>query len=83
MAVIWDILLDRKTIQVCTVGKYKLHFDLLHRRIKHYNVAPSNTYNVDEKGFLIGVIDRSERVFSRRQWEKKEVKAVAQDGSSE
>ncbi|KAF1969453.1 hypothetical protein BU23DRAFT_582664 [Bimuria novae-zelandiae CBS 107.79] len=27
---------------------------------------------MDEKGFLIGIIGRSKRVFSRRMWEKKE-----------
>ena len=36
---------------------------------------------MDEKGFLIGVLNRSKRVFSRRMWEQKEVKAALQDGS--
>lgn len=38
---------------------------------------------MDEKGFLIGIISRSKRVFSRRMWENKEVKASLQDGSRE
>jgi hypothetical protein len=38
---------------------------------------------MDEKGFLIGVIGRSKRVFSRRMWENKEVTASPQDGSRE
>jgi hypothetical protein len=60
--------------------KYKLYFDLLHEKIKKYNVQPEQSYNMDEKGFMIGVIGRSKRVFSRRQWEKKEVKAARHDG---
>jgi hypothetical protein len=36
---------------------------------------------MDEKSFLIGLIGRSKRIFSRRQWEKKEVRASLQDGS--
>jgi hypothetical protein len=46
-------------------------------------VLPCNTYNMDEKGFLIGILGRSKRVFSKQQWEKKEVKAALQDGSRE
>jgi hypothetical protein len=45
--------------------KYNLYFDLLHSKIEEYNVLPKNTYNMDEKGFMIGVIGRSKRVFSR------------------
>jgi hypothetical protein len=40
-------------------------------------------YNMDEKGFLIGILGRSKRIFSRRMWEKKEVTASLQDGSRE
>jgi hypothetical protein len=36
---------------------------------------------MDEKGFLIGLTGRSKRIFSRRQWKKKEVRASLQDES--
>jgi hypothetical protein len=36
---------------------------------------------MDEKGFMIGVIGRSKRVFTLRQWEQKEVTAALQDGN--
>jgi hypothetical protein len=61
--------------------KYKLYFDLLQQKITKYNVEPENTYNMDEKGFAIGVLGRSKRIFSRRQYEKKEVRQARQDGS--
>jgi hypothetical protein len=51
--------------------------------MKEYNISPRHTYNMDEKGFLIGVTGRTKRVFTRRQWEKKEVRASLQDGSRE
>jgi hypothetical protein len=38
---------------------------------------------MDEKGFMIGITTRSKRVFSQRQWERKEVTAALQDGSRE
>jgi hypothetical protein len=47
--------------------KYNLYFDLLHSKIEEYNVLPKNTYNIDEKGFIIGVIGRSKQVFSQHQ----------------
>jgi hypothetical protein len=50
--------------------KYELYFDYLHSKIKEYDILPENSYNMDEKGFLIGVIGRAKRLFSRRRWEK-------------
>ena len=63
--------------------KYKLYFDLLHDKMRQYDVQPRHTYNMDEKGFIIGVTGRSKRVFSRQMWERKEVQASLQDGSRE
>ncbi|KAF1967778.1 hypothetical protein BU23DRAFT_482446, partial [Bimuria novae-zelandiae CBS 107.79] len=51
--------------------------------IKEYDIKPRYTYNIDEKGCLISIISRLKRVFSRRMWEKKEVRASLQDGSCE
>jgi hypothetical protein len=53
--------------------KYELCFNLLHLKIVQYEVEPCNTYNMDEKGFMIGITGRSKRVFSRPQWEQKQV----------
>jgi hypothetical protein len=36
---------------------------------------------MDEKGFMIGTTTRTKHVFSRRMWEKKEVRATLQDGN--
>ena len=62
-------------------AKYKLYFDLLQLKIAQYKVDPEHTYNMDEKGFMIGVTTRTKHVFSRRMWEKGEVKASLQDGN--
>jgi hypothetical protein len=43
--------------------KYKLYFNLLYNKIEYYNVLLSNIYNIDKKGFIIGVIRRTKRVF--------------------
>lgn len=46
-------------------------------------MQPCNTCNMDEKGFFIGRLGRSKRVFSKRQWENEDVKAAPQGGSRE
>jgi hypothetical protein len=38
---------------------------------------------MDEKGFLIGVLSKSKRVFSKAKWERREVREALQDGSRE
>ena len=62
-------------------SKYELYFNLLQRKITEYKVDAAHTYNMDEKGFMIGVTSRTKHVFSRCMWEKKEVKASLQDGN--
>jgi hypothetical protein len=75
--------MDRDRYKADSGAKYSLYLELLHSKMKEYNVEPRHTYNMDEKGFLIGVTSRSKRVFSRRMWDKKEVRASVQDGSRE
>ena len=57
-------------------SKYELYFNLLQRKIAEYNVNAKHTYNIDKKGFIISVTLRTKHVFSRRMWEKKEVRAL-------
>ncbi|KAF1965771.1 hypothetical protein BU23DRAFT_593520 [Bimuria novae-zelandiae CBS 107.79] len=63
--------------------KYRLYFNLLHEKMAQYNIQACNTYNIDEKGFLIGILGRSKRIFNREIWERKEVTAALQDGERE
>ncbi|KAF2843861.1 hypothetical protein T440DRAFT_369106, partial [Plenodomus tracheiphilus IPT5] len=57
--------IDRTRHQADSALKYNLYFKLLSDKIKQYGVEPRHTYNMDEKGFLLGVLTRSKRVFSR------------------
>jgi hypothetical protein len=79
----WSAGMDVVRYQADSRRKYELYFDLLHHKIVQYEVEPHNIYNMDEKGFMIGVTGRSKRVFSRLQWEQKKVRAALQDGSRE
>jgi hypothetical protein len=64
-------------------ARYKLYLDLVYSKIEEYGVLPGNTYNMDEKGFMIGQVGRTKRVFSRETCEKKRKTEVLQDGSPE
>jgi hypothetical protein len=69
----WTSAMDQTRHLADSESKYRLYFELLHQKITQYHLEAQDIYNMDEKGFLIGLIGRSKRIFSRRQWEKKEV----------
>ena len=63
--------------------KYKLYFDLLHAKMAEYGVEAEHTYNMDEKGFAIGVVGRSKRIFSKALYGKKQYRQSLHDGNRE
>ena len=79
----WTTGMDSNRHNAESGYKYKLYFDLLQQKITEYDIEPAHTYNIDEKGFAIGLLGRTKRIFSRRQYEKKEVRQARQDGSRE
>jgi hypothetical protein len=79
----WTSGMDYTRHKADSEARYKLYFDLVHGKIKEYDVLPGNTYNMDEKGFMIGQVGRTKRIFSRETWEKKRKTEVIQDGSRE
>ena len=64
-------------------NKYKEYFDILQLKITQYDVLPENTYNMDEKGFMIGVINKSKRVFSKSSYQQKHNRQPLHDGNCE
>ena len=55
----------------------------LRDRIERYHILPSNTYNFDEKGFLIGVSRSTKRYVSIVQLVTKQLLGASQDGNRE
>lgn len=51
----------------------------LSSKIEDYGILPQNTYNMDEKGFLIGIIQKRKRVWAKRA----DIKGAGQDGNRE
>jgi hypothetical protein len=69
----WTKSMDVVRHKADSEANYKLYFDLLHQKMKEYDIEPQHTYNMDEKGFMIGVIGKSKRIFSKMSWESKEL----------
>ena len=79
----WSTSMDRQRHAADSHDKYQKYFDLLSEKIKFYDVEPENTYNMDEKGFMIGAIGRQKRIFSKRLFKKRQYRQQLQDGNRE
>jgi hypothetical protein len=63
--------------------KHNKYFDLLHEKMEKYKVQPHNTYNMNKKCFMIGVIGRSKKTFTCQALESKQASPAKQDGNRE
>jgi hypothetical protein len=79
----WTTGLDSNCFRAESYNKYKLYFNLLHEKMQKCEVEAGNVYNMDEKGFMLGTIGCSKRVFSRQSWKAKSARQAVQDGSRE
>ena len=75
--------LDRQRFKADSPFKYNLYFELLKQKIVDYNIDSRYIYNMDEKGFLIRVLLKVKRIFSREAWEAGRLKNIIQDGNRE
>ncbi|KAF7567828.1 hypothetical protein PtrM4_124410 [Pyrenophora tritici-repentis] len=75
--------MDRKRHKADSGAKYKLYFELLHAKMMEYGVQPTQIYNMDEKGFQIGCLGRSKRVFDKVLYDQKGVRACLQDSNTQ
>ncbi|KAF7577485.1 hypothetical protein PtrM4_017250 [Pyrenophora tritici-repentis] len=64
-------------------AKYNLYFKLLLEKMEEYDIQPIHIFNMDEKGFQLGRVGRTKRIFDKRLWEQKGVRQALEDGSSE
>ncbi|KAH7552133.1 hypothetical protein BM1_08995 [Bipolaris maydis] len=73
--------IDRDRHRADNPANYQSYFDLIYDKLDQYSIAPHNIYNMDEKGFLLGRIMPSKRIFSKELWEQKKIRKTLQDGS--
>jgi hypothetical protein len=79
----WSASIDRVRFQADSPDKYKRYFDLLYHKIREHGIEQRFTYNMDEKGFMIGVEGKSKRWFSKDSWRRGGCRAAIQDGNRE
>ncbi len=70
----WTLGLNHDRARADSAFKYTLYFELLKQKIDQYEVKPRHIYNMNEKGFLLEVLFKQKRVFSRRRYEKDSIK---------
>jgi hypothetical protein len=62
-------------------GNMKQYFGLVQEKLQQYNYTPGNIYNIDEKGFMIGVIQKTKRIFVKKWFSQGKLQGAAQDGN--
>jgi hypothetical protein len=61
--------MDNNCYKADSGRKYSLYFDLLHEKINQYHIELHHIYNMDEKNFMLGVVDCSKKIFSKALYE--------------
>jgi hypothetical protein len=79
----WTTAMENSRHKANSGRKYSLYFDLLREKIEQYHIEPRHMYNMDEKGFMLGVVGHSKRIFSRTSYEEGKRRSAIQDGSRE
>lgn len=75
--------MDRDRHKADSEAKYTFYFELLHDKMRQYDVQPSHIFNMDEKGFMLGKLGRSKRIFDRKVYRQGGVTTAVQDSSRE
>ena len=60
---------------------YEHHFDTLSMRIKSYDILPENMDNMDEQGFLIGKLQKTQRAFAKDLYKQVRLLGAGRDDS--
>jgi hypothetical protein len=79
----WSAGMDRERHLADSKPKYEMYFNLLHSKMQEYGIDERNTYNMDEKGFFVGINSCTKRIVSKAIWESKERTAALRDGNRE
>jgi len=57
------ILADIAQKSANNLYQYKLFYRLLKEKIKKYKIKVYNIYNIDKKGFFIGVLNKTKKIY--------------------
>ena len=62
---------------------FEAYFNTIASKMAEYNITTENIYNMDEKGFMIGQIQKSHRIFTRDTYLNNKLVNAGQDGNRE
>jgi hypothetical protein len=62
----WSAPMEKQRHDAASYDSFRSYFDLLHSTIEQHSIQPENTYNMDEKGFMIGVMSKGVRIFNKQ-----------------
>jgi alkylated DNA nucleotide flippase Atl1 len=79
----WTTPMESRRHEADNGERYRLYFDLLAKKVREFEVLPRDTYNMDEKGFMIGVIGKTKRVFNKVLYKERRYKQPSHDASRE
>ena len=63
--------------------QYEFYFNLVKQKITQYSILQSNTYNMDEKGFSLGTMNKHHRIFNRIAVDKHRIVGATKPGNRE
>ena len=64
-----------------SIQSYKVYFTFLKEKIAQYEIQSDNMYNMDKKGFLIGFLGKTKRIFTKETFNRGKLKGHKQDGN--
>ena len=68
---------------MATISIYMLTYLQLHDAVERYHITADNTFNWDEKGFLIGHASSTQRIMSLEAYLSGRIQYASEDGSRE
>jgi hypothetical protein len=74
---------DTSTLSTLQGTKLTLRLCIARQKMDQYSIQPQNCYNMDEKGFLIGHLQKVKRVFPKALMQQQRLLGTGQDGSRE
>lgn len=75
--------LDLERYKAESESSFRQYFTILEEKIALYNIQPYNCYNMDEKSFLIGHLQKVQRIFPKALMARQKLLGTGQDGNRE
>jgi hypothetical protein len=74
-------ILDLERHQADSVHSYEAYFNTVNQKIQQYQISEDDIYNMNEKGFLLGRLNKVRRIFSKDLKGSGKLLRAARDGS--